>query len=68
MKWILCYIGYHDWREVGRKFTEPRKIEAKGLGHHQIMNLVFGFTTIERLCDRCRVNHFRAEYGDQTKD
>jgi hypothetical protein len=67
-EWLWCYVCWHKWTNLRRKFTESRSeaMSFSGASEKAAMKFNYGFTTIERHCQLCGELDFRTESGDQT--
>lgn len=57
----------HHWSVVTRRFTAPISglKSAKGMTEEILMDVLYGFTTVEEQCSICGKTTFQNVNGDQ---
>lgn len=57
----------HKWSVVTRRYTAPvsGKFKASGMTPNVMMDVLYGFTTIEERCSVCGKTTFQNVNGDQ---
>jgi len=55
----------HKWQESSRNFTPPVDRTVRGTSEEEFYRVLYGFTTIEFICEKCNWKKYKTLIGNQ---